>query len=331
MLTRGAGRPLLPALLLALATSRLPAQDVRIRSDDVNLTGALQRVARTFFPVGRGKLLSVVKTHDYPLFSEGVEFEKYRVRGPDGGERGSFVRMRCYPEGNSAIDLAIRVENGTIAGVVPLRPVVVEGVPLLGFPQALDQFREIPIGAYARPLSRLFAGLNYLRQSSVGTSRGPLSREESEPIRQLLEKLEPPLKVGDPLPAFTATDQAGQPVSPVSLRGQWSLLVVASVQHPMSREVLGWVEAYATPRRERFQLVEVLVDPREALDQFRRVGGKLTGRIVLDGEQLVHDALKVTFMPVVLVTDPAGRCRGTLAAPWKDQRTLSATLDGFMR
>jgi len=147
------------------------------------------------------------------------------------------------------------------------------------------------------------------------------------------------LRPAKALPAFTLTDQYGEPFDNARLGGRWSLLFTgfASCRHlcpPTMFKMNMVAESVALPSGEALRLVFVSVDPeRDSIEDLAEYAGRYSAEVVaVTGESSQLDALvgglgatwKVTsdtdsydveHSPAIYLINPDGRFAGIFTPP----------------
>jgi hypothetical protein len=293
----------------------------------VHLPGALQQVAYKLLSPPPGTLLTVEKTHDHPRPHAGTDFQRYRVLDRAGSELGTFIRMRVHHGSATALDVALQVQEGRIARVVPIRPVVLSGAPILDFDDVCAVLKVAPPRDYARPLSRLFRALSDIERAASAPPDRSLTDEQVSRIVTLMKASRPPRPPGSPVPEFDATDESGARFTRERLAGRTSLVVFASLLNPVGRRVLAWVQRYAAGRPGRYAVFEVILNRKPAIEQYRRRGGTFAGVVVPDAGLKVYGSFNPAFSPCMYAYGADGRLILELAPPFSTYEEMADRLD----
>ncbi|MBI4865405.1 MAG: hypothetical protein HY816_00495 [Candidatus Wallbacteria bacterium] len=332
--TRSFGCLLVAAALASGTALAQPAQpeseetfESVISSEALPLKELLRPVAhRLLGDLPEGKVW-FERLYEVPEFRSGAEFEKYRVMSEQRGPLGELLRMRVYHDAGTVLDLAVQPDGDGIGKTALLREAQLGGKPVPRFGEMLKRLEPHAISDYAVPLSKLFASLAYVVQSSEGAGGPSLTAEEVARLRLTVDQKHPPMSAGTQIPPFGGTDLQGRPFDSGSLQGKRAIVLAASVTHRMSRDIMAWTHRYQASRPGRFELVYVLADQRDSVDQYRARGGQLGAKVLVDSDDAIHGALGVGFIPCLYVFDASGANVLTLRAPWKTEDDFAAALD----
>ena len=124
--------------------------------------------------------------------------------------------------------------------------------------------------------------------------------------------MRPPLLPGAAFPIVTLTDLAGQPLGSPK---RPTLVVSASVKHPLSRRLIEQVVAHLATHPDR-RALWVLADAPAAIAAYRSAGGQLPGVVVADTTRALRDALRVSVLPTLHVFDGQAKLTAYRRAPW---------------
>ncbi|MBI4859503.1 MAG: hypothetical protein HY815_04485 [Candidatus Riflebacteria bacterium] len=276
-------------------------------TERINLPGALQKVAYDLFKPPRGTFLTITKLHDHWRIHDRASFEKYEVASRDRGVLGTFVRMRCFPGGESTVDLAVQIERGRVVAVEPIQPVIIRGTPFLGFPAFWLLLSEQELPEYAEGLSRIFQSLVYLGAGTQAAPTEALSKEDALILKKWLDAKKPQLAIGASIPPFEVLDERGAALGSRQLAGSRSLVFVGTLLDERAREVLSWLARYVAGQPDRFTVVVAATNGQQVIDEYRRRGGTFPGPVVTDTKLVVYNALRCHFTPAIFAFDPDGR------------------------
>ncbi|MBI4861987.1 MAG: hypothetical protein HY815_17280 [Candidatus Riflebacteria bacterium] len=298
-------------LLLAVVSAAVgqqgpPRRVTLLGTDQINLPGALQKVAREMFRPPMGTVLSIEKEHEHWRINDSVMFEKYRVTGPDESRLGQFVRMRSFGAGGTRVDLALQIEKGTIVAARPIQPVVLRGRPLADLPEILVSLSSNRVSEISSGVSCIFDGLQYLDQVASGPVDSKLGRDTTMALAFALFAKSPPLEPGTRMPHFTTRDERGSPVEPAMFRGQTTVLLAGTLLADLDRRVFDSVHRWLREHPSRFRLVELVQGGAPFIASYRRRGGKFEGLVVPDQDRKVFRALHGIFTPHLFVYGPDG-------------------------
>lgn len=326
------GRARIRALLCAAALAAAPCGAAErphafTLTPGVKLPGALQQAAYRLFAPPPGTLLTIEKAHDHPRPHDHVDFQKYLVSDRRGGAIGSFVRMRVHHSSETALDVALREDDGKVTHAVPIRPVVLAGAPVLDFDQVLGVFKESRARDYGHPLARLFHALDDLDRVAAQPDDRMLTPGEAAKLVALVQAANPPRAARSPVPAFDVEDETGARFTPVRLAGHASLIVMASLQSPVGREVLDRVHRYAADAPDRFAVFEVILNRKPAIAQYRQRGGTFAGVVVSDAGLNVYRAFNPALSPCIYVYGADGALALELSPPFTNYEDMKAKLD----
>ena len=274
-----------------------------LTTERINLRGALQKIGYELFHPPKGSVLTITKVHDHWRTHEGVTFEKYEVSLGGRGVIGTFLRMRSFPGGESTVDLAIQLEHGRIVAAKAIQPVIIRGTPFLRLPELLLGLKEHEVSSYAEGLSRILQSLVYLEQAATGDDVGALSKEQTLVLQEWSKKNGSALGQGVSMPEFSTRDETGAPFGPARFGGKRSLVFLGTIHDDRAREALAWLNRYIMEHPDRFSVAFVVTDRKPTIDQYRNLGGRFAGTVVLDFELVVYKALGCTFTPAIYAFD----------------------------
>lgn len=293
--------------LVALFVAWLAAAPVRaghIGQPEADVSAQLVEASRKLFGESVGASPVVTRTGGVERFSEGYDFDVYEVRGPS--ETAKLIRLQVHPDATSQIDLALRYEGGKIAGVVPLRDVILEGKPFARLPELFALLAKRPAKAYARGLSRFFEGLELLEQGAAGPRPAPVAGPAGVP--PMMSAKQRTLAAGEILPAFKGTALTGEPLTEAALAGRPAMVVFGGLRQSRVHDA---VIACAKLSRKypAIALLAVVTDPaKDALALLPpAVAGWLAPRTLADEDRTVTRAFKVVAVPYIVLFDARGK------------------------
>jgi hypothetical protein len=278
-----------------------------MRSHHFNLEGSLQRAAHKLLKPPRGTPLVMHRQHDHFRVESGVSFHRYVATDQHDKAMGSFLRMRLHATPATNVDMALTYENGCIVAAMPLQQSRLGGVPMFELHEVVASLSHTPVREYASQLSRVFAAMSYLTRAAKVEAPPRLTPEETKHMVDWAAKERPRPASGAAMPAFTATDATGAALGPEQLKGKPAVILFATVQAEMGRDALSWFTRYVQEKAPPFTAVEVVLNNPSVVEQYRRRGGALVPKTVVDTKMKVHDAFKVGFTPCWFVYDASGQ------------------------
>lgn len=297
-------------------------------SDHFDLRGALVRAALAFFPQPPGTYLDVTRTHEHWKINDQAAFERYEVAS--GGARvGDFVRYRSFGQEGTAVDLALKLEDGKVVDAQALQPVVLRGKPFLALPQLLVGLKARRMTDVAGGLEALFEALQYLDGAVKAPPLPALTVLQQRALIGWARTKAPPPVRGAAFPSLDATDEGGARFDARALRGKPAVVLVGVLHMPRDRRAFDWVHRYVAQNRDRFRLVEIVQSPPDALAQYRRMGARFEGTVLPDPKVQLHKPFRGLFTPVLYFYDAQGKLAGGMRpVAMTSYDRVAATLDG---
>jgi len=317
-------------LALVLALAPLPSPSVGrvgsvIRSGGPAAEWALQRAALRFFPpVVKGTVYDIVLQDRTELYDEQMEFERLKVQTKGGDLAGTFVRLKVFGAGRTIVDLALRTAGATVTAVQELCIPTIDGQAFPGLGRGLTALARTSCSVVAPPLAELFRSMTYVSRAADGTPGGPPITDAvcAGLVRELLARAP---KVGTTVPNFALRTATSEVLTPTTFRGRPFAVVLTSLAEEEGRMML----TNLRPLLADVPVIEILLDTDEDIESFRRGGGALGARTVIDFEEAGAATFGAPVTPYLLAYDGQGSL--ALSTPNLPPAEFTAAVQGWRR
>ncbi|MBI4859504.1 MAG: hypothetical protein HY815_04490 [Candidatus Riflebacteria bacterium] len=267
---------------------------------------ALARIAKKLFAPSASATLVVTPVARMERFSEGCRYDTYEVRA-GAKALGQFVRIQVFPDTESRIDFAIRLDQDRIVACEPLRPVILKGKEFKALPALFAALKDRPAPSYAGGLASIFHSAALLEEGSKGPRPLGASPAPLISVSQLR------IAIGDPLPDFRLNALSGRVVTRDQLVGRPAVIVFAQVQDGLSQDALVFAKR-ETDRHPGVQFLAVLGNTALEVKQLQYTFGEspeVYPWAALDPDGSVRRAFRARVLPTVHVFDRQGKLAAT--------------------